>query len=996
MALEVGAITGKFTLKDEFSKPMVAIYDATNKTLNKIAEIPVKANDAVAKIVSTANKTTNTMNGLQSRLDKLNERLGRTAIGSKNFELLSNEINKTQKELDKASSAIKKTDGALSALKTTLGSIGILALAKSTVDASSKFEKYNAVLTNSLRSQGEAAKAMGMLQTLAAKTPFTLDELTASYIKFVNRGLKPTQDELINLGDIAASQGKSFDQLAEAVLDAGSGEFERLKEFGIRASVAGNQVTLAFRGITQTVAKTPEALQQALIEFGKLDGVAGSMAAVSATLEGRFSNLDDATMALKKTIGDQLAPTLKDLTNLAIRAIEAVTKFANENPNLTRTIVLTTAALAAMALALTTVKGVMMLIPLEAMKAGAGISAAFGPASLAFIAIAALVALFVNLDSAARDARASIDRMNQEFNKTGAVTQAQKSALEGLAQTLLNVDKNSQAARVVQQQFSKAVDEAKNLTADHRRQLKVWSESAITSADAAKTLVTSVQSLNVAQKETTNTGKSATTQIKNLGNAASESANKAATGATNAFGNFVEKFINGIEDIIEAMMKDFGGTFEGLSEEVKTFIIQIANALGELGAAGINNFFQRMQNQIQSAQRKVQEFALISQVYSAKFREQIEKETKEFEAAQDAQLQSFIDKENERLNIEQQAANERVKIITDEYLSRKSLQDDEFARRQVQIKSEFEMQKKARRLEYEQKLQYLIRESADKEQAQIAEELMKQDWANFEQDWQASLNDALIALAQEKTGKDQELNQKENEAIQAQEKADADKIAKLEEEKNKRIADAEMEKEKRVQDFREKQKQREKEESKKLALVKYNLDVAALEVQKQAARATAALTLAQSIASSVMAGIAITAALAPFNPIAAIAIGASTTLGLSAIAASTYSLQMSSISSQFVLPPAELFLNSGGRVVPGAGMSDSVPARLTPGEMVIDRSTTEGLRDMVHSGRIDKNATININFMAGSIQNNGAMDERAMDELSYAITRRLEREYSRS
>jgi len=145
-----------------------------------------------------------------------------------------------------------------------------------------------------------------------------------------------------------------------------------------------------------------------------------------------------------------------------------------------------------------------------------------------------------------------------------------------------------------------------------------------------------------------------------------------------------------------------------------------------------------------------------------------------------------------------------------------------------------------------------------------------------------------------------------------------------------------------------------------------------------------------------MAGIAITAALAPFNPYAAIAIGASTTLGLSAIAASTYSLQMSSISSQFVLPPAELFLNSGGRVVPGAGMSDSVPARLTPGEMVIDRSTTEGLRDMVHSGRIDKNATININFMAGSIQNNGAMDERAMDELSYAITRRLEREYSRS
>jgi len=943
MALEVGAITGKFTLKDEFSKPMMAVYDSVDKTLKKIEVIPKNLADASTQTVKETKKMSDSFVGLG----------------------------------------------------TAIAGIGFAALAKSAIDASAKFEKYNAVLTNSLRSQAEATKSMAMLQTLAAKTPFTLDELTASYIKFINRGLKPTEKELINLGDIAASQGKSFDQLTEAVLDAGSGEFERLKEFGIRASVAGNQVTLAFRGITQTVAKTPEALQQALIEFGKLDGVAGSMAAVSATLEGRFSNLDDATMALKKTIGDELAPTLKDLANLAIRTVEAITTFAKENPNLTRTIVLTTAALAAMALALTTVKGIMMIIPFEAMKAGAGIATAFGPASLAFIAIAAIVALFVNLDSAARSARASIDKMNQEFNKNGSVTEAQKSSLEGLAKTLLTVEKNTVAARIVQQQFSKAVDEAKNLTSEHRRQLKVWGESAITSNDAAKTLLTSVQSLNVAQKETANSTKSASTAMTKAGSAAKETADKtiaAANGATNALGNFAEKAINGIESIL----KSFDESFEGLSEEVKAFIIQIANALGEIASAGINNFFQRMQNQIQSAQRKVQEFALLSQVYSTKFREALERETKEFETQQDTQLQAFIDKENERLRIEQNAANERVRLVTEEYLARKSLQDEEFTRRQAQVKAEFEMQKNARRLEYEQKLQYLIQESSDKEQAQLAEELMKQDWASFETDWQARLNEALVALAQEKSTQDQNLNQQENESIQAQEQANADKIAKLEADKNQRIADAEMEKEKRVQDFRDKQKQREKDEAKKLALVKYNLDVAALEVQKQAARATAALTLAQSVAASVLTGISIAAALAPFSGPLAVGIGAATTASLMGIAASTYSLQMASISSQFVLPPAELFLNSGGRVVPGAGMSDSVPARLTPGEMVIDRSTTEGLRDMVQSGKLDKNAVFNINFLPGSIQNSGSMDDRAMDQLSTNILQRLEREYARS
>lgn len=35
MALEVGAITGKFTLKDEFSKPMMAVYDSVDKNFKK-------------------------------------------------------------------------------------------------------------------------------------------------------------------------------------------------------------------------------------------------------------------------------------------------------------------------------------------------------------------------------------------------------------------------------------------------------------------------------------------------------------------------------------------------------------------------------------------------------------------------------------------------------------------------------------------------------------------------------------------------------------------------------------------------------------------------------------------------------------------------------------------------------------------------------------------------------------------------------------------------
>jgi phage tail tape-measure protein len=48
---------------------------------------------------------------------------------------------------------------------------------------------------------------MDELQNLAASTPFSIDELTESYVKYVNRGIRPSMDEMTKMGDIAASQG---------------------------------------------------------------------------------------------------------------------------------------------------------------------------------------------------------------------------------------------------------------------------------------------------------------------------------------------------------------------------------------------------------------------------------------------------------------------------------------------------------------------------------------------------------------------------------------------------------------------------------------------------------------------------------------------------------------------------------------------------------------------------------------------------------------------
>ncbi|WP_270633848.1 hypothetical protein [Parabacteroides goldsteinii] len=176
-----------------------------------------------------------------------------------------------------------------------------------------EFAKYEAVLRNTFQSSEKAAAVMTMLKQLASDTPYQLQELTEGYIKLVNRGIIPTREELIKMGDVASSQGKSLDQYIEAVLDAMTGEFERLKEFGIKASKENDKIKFSFKGVTSEVKFSEKAITDYLYSLGDLKGVQGSMAIQMEELEGRSSNLSDVLDGLANKIGARLEPTFKSL-----------------------------------------------------------------------------------------------------------------------------------------------------------------------------------------------------------------------------------------------------------------------------------------------------------------------------------------------------------------------------------------------------------------------------------------------------------------------------------------------------------------------------------------------------------------------------------------------------------------------------------------------------------------------------------------------------------
>ncbi|MVN75825.1 hypothetical protein GO988_05750 [Hymenobacter sp. HMF4947] len=320
---ELDNLTRKADLLQQGLKEMkrgTSEYIAANKELWEV-------NTRMTELRNEIGLSGLSINQLGKLSNQLNREIKDLVPGTQAFINKSKELVEVGNQLDKVradAKGVKEEMGSAGGgvgdfIKKAVGFAGISLGVDAVVDSvkeigkeifatTAKFETFEAVLTTALGDKSAAQYAMSQIADLAAKTPFSVDELTASYVKFVNRGIVPSTAEMQKLADVAASQGKSFDQLTEAVLDAGTGEFERLKEFGIQASKSGDQVELSFKGVTKTVANTPTAINAALVGFGELNGVMGSTASISATLDGQTSNLGDTVDQLEVQIGQGLRP----------------------------------------------------------------------------------------------------------------------------------------------------------------------------------------------------------------------------------------------------------------------------------------------------------------------------------------------------------------------------------------------------------------------------------------------------------------------------------------------------------------------------------------------------------------------------------------------------------------------------------------------------------------------------------------------------------------
>lgn len=245
------------------------------------------------------------------------------------------EVDKAGKRLDKLEKSGKRaqraTDGLVGSFGRILGPLagmvsGVAALSKIT-NVTREFDVLNAQLITATGSAFNAGVAFEAIQDFASSTPYDLAQVTDGFTKLVNLGLTPSERALTSYGNTASAMGKDLNQLIEAVADAATGEFERLKEFGIKASSEGDRVSFTFRGMTTTVGKNAAEIEQYLQQLGENE-FAGAMEQRMDTLDGALSNLADEWDKLFLNISEQgIGDFIEDTVRLAISWLEELNDY---------------------------------------------------------------------------------------------------------------------------------------------------------------------------------------------------------------------------------------------------------------------------------------------------------------------------------------------------------------------------------------------------------------------------------------------------------------------------------------------------------------------------------------------------------------------------------------------------------------------------------------------------------------------------------------------
>jgi tape measure domain-containing protein len=242
---------------------------------------------------------------------------------------LDSQANKTQQAFKNLGAAAAKVAGALA----------LVGAAKFVFVKTAELEKQTKsleVLTGSLE---KAKGVIKELQEFGAQTPFTSAELieTAKRLKAFGVSTEDLVETTKRLGDVAGATSAELSGIATAygqIQAKGKLQTEellQLQERGVDiATVLKKEYKLTGEEFSKALQKgqiSAEAVQFALQELTKTGGqYADGAIAQSVTLSGKLSTIQDNIETLARTLGQVLAPVIRDVFDQAIAALDVINR----------------------------------------------------------------------------------------------------------------------------------------------------------------------------------------------------------------------------------------------------------------------------------------------------------------------------------------------------------------------------------------------------------------------------------------------------------------------------------------------------------------------------------------------------------------------------------------------------------------------------------------------------------------------------------------------
>ena len=197
-------------LKDNFSKPL----KQAKENVKEFTSGAKKSQEQFAKIVKK------TENSIAKDLKKIKNQ----------FKQLARDITKSLASISYR--GLQKGMDMLKKFSFLGGSLGVASLGAGIFEGMD-YESYRVQLITATKDTQKATQLMKDAISFANKTPFETGQIIEATSKFESMGLS-AKKWLSITADMAGSTSKDMIQAVEAVIDAvASGEFERLKEFGL-------------------------------------------------------------------------------------------------------------------------------------------------------------------------------------------------------------------------------------------------------------------------------------------------------------------------------------------------------------------------------------------------------------------------------------------------------------------------------------------------------------------------------------------------------------------------------------------------------------------------------------------------------------------------------------------------------------------------------------------------------------------------------------------